>query len=287
MAQSFAHKWGQIIGHLIELTLRDLLEEIATKHKLFLDYHRDRAARPGRKVSWKDRYGNTHDLDYVLERGGTENSLGLPVAFIEMAWRRYTKHSKNKAQEIESAITPLCQTYNHLHPFMGIVLAGEFTQGSVNQLRSKGFSVLHIKYKNVIDAFAFADIDASFNEHTPEQVFKDKIKKWAKLSRKDIYNISFKLIETENDEIDRFFGELVKSLSRQIMSVTIIILHGTPFNINSIRKAIDYINDYGPNQKDFSEILKYEVDVKYNNGDIIHAIFQNKSEAVRFLKTFE
>ena len=45
--------------------------------------------------------------DYVLERGGTDTVRGLPAAFIETAWRRYTKHSRNKAQEIQGAVLAL------------------------------------------------------------------------------------------------------------------------------------------------------------------------------------
>jgi hypothetical protein len=62
-------------------------------------------------VTWQDGYGNKHDLDYVLERGGDEERLGVPAAFIESAWRRYTKHSKNKVQEIEAAVMPVALTF--------------------------------------------------------------------------------------------------------------------------------------------------------------------------------
>ncbi|PYU96302.1 MAG: hypothetical protein DMG25_02190, partial [Acidobacteria bacterium] len=64
-----------------------------------------------------------HDLDYVLERGGTEDTLGVPIAFIESAWRRYTKHSKNKAQEIEAAVMPIALTFARHQPFCGAVVA--------------------------------------------------------------------------------------------------------------------------------------------------------------------
>ena len=77
-----------------------------------------------------DSKGNTHILDYVMEEGGSEAVQGRPRAFIEIAWRRYTKHSKNKAQEIQGAITPLAETYQDSHPFLGAVLAGEFTEPS-------------------------------------------------------------------------------------------------------------------------------------------------------------
>jgi len=32
---------------------------------------------------------------------------------------------------------------------------------------------------------------------------------------------------------------------------------------------------------------KYEIDVRYNAGDVIHAIFQNKVDALKFLQSFE
>jgi hypothetical protein len=70
----------------------EILGEVAKEHALYLDFRRPCAARGGQgRVTWQDGYGNKHDLDYVLERGGTENTLGIPVAFIESAWRRYTK----------------------------------------------------------------------------------------------------------------------------------------------------------------------------------------------------
>ena len=98
MAQSPAHRFGQLIGEVLEVAIRGPLEDLCRRHGLYLDSKHPRAARKGlNKVAWKDLQGNTHDLDYVIELGGTEESLGIPKAFIEIAWRRYTKHSRNKA----------------------------------------------------------------------------------------------------------------------------------------------------------------------------------------------
>ena len=102
MAQSPPHRLGQIIGEVLELTIHDPLQALCQRHGLYLDTQHSRPARDGRtKVTWKDQNGNTHDLDYVIEQGGSESQLGIPKAFIEIAWRRYTKHSRNKAQEIQ------------------------------------------------------------------------------------------------------------------------------------------------------------------------------------------
>jgi len=78
--------------------------------------------------------------------------MGTPAAFIEVAWRRYTKHSRNKAQEIQGAILPLAEKFRWSNPFLGAVLAGVFTDGSLEQLRSLGFHVLYFPYETLVTA---------------------------------------------------------------------------------------------------------------------------------------
>ena len=138
---------------------RGLLRDVRSQHpgggrgapRTYLDFEGPRKARGGRsKVTWQDGYGNKHDLDYVLERGGTEETRGVPVAFIESAWRRYTKHSKNKAQEIEAAVMPVALTFSRHQPFCGAVVAGEVTEHALHQLESKGFAVLHVPYESIL-----------------------------------------------------------------------------------------------------------------------------------------
>ena len=250
-----------------------------------MDYKKVRKARRGKKVTWKDRYANTHDLDYVLERGGTETAVGVPAAFIEIAWRRYTKHSRNKAQEIEGAIVPLADTYSHLHPFLGIVLAGVFTKGSIDQLRSRGFSLVHFPYESALKAFSSVDIDASYDEDTPESALRRKVVQFRRLSTTQLARVTSRLLQTEKAQIDRFFQELRRSLSRRVVGITVSVLHGQPREVPSIQDAIEYIERYRVNGAS-QPILKYELHVRYNNGDVIHAVFDGKMEAVNFLKTF-
>jgi hypothetical protein len=109
MARSPSHKFGQDLGNLLEeIVLDDILKprllEFAQAQNYYLDWQRSRATRSGKKVTWTDKYGNKHDLDFVIEVNGTDSKIGTPIAFIESAWRRYTKHSKNKVQEIQGAI---------------------------------------------------------------------------------------------------------------------------------------------------------------------------------------
>jgi hypothetical protein len=182
MAQSPAHQFGQIVGDVLEAAVLPLLDRFAREHGLYLDRKGPRPCRRGTKCTWRDLNGNVHDLDFVLERGGTPNHVGTPAAFIETAWRRYTKHSRNKAQEIQGAIEPLTETYREAGPFKGAVLAGVFTEGALTQLRSLGFSVLHIPYKSVIAAFRSIGVDAAFDESTPDREFQRKVKEFSRLT---------------------------------------------------------------------------------------------------------
>jgi hypothetical protein len=198
MAESLSHKFGQIIGDILELAIQPHLQRFAKKNNLFLDKKGIRKARSGKKVSWTDGNGNKHDLDFVLERGGT----GIPVAFIESAWRRYTKHSRNKAQEIQSAIVPLATKYQSSSPFIGVVLAGVFTEGAIKQLKSLGFGVLYFPYETVVKAFKKANINAAFDEATSEKDFKKKIVSWEQLSDKG--QIAKELIRLNKTEVNNF-----------------------------------------------------------------------------------
>lgn len=219
----------------------------------------------------------------MLERGGTESSIGIPIAFIESAWRRYTKHSRNKAQEIQSAIIPLFEKYKSSSPFMGVVLAGVYTEGALNQLKSSGFGVLHFHYDTVIEAFRMYGIDAYFNEKTSEKEFKKKIDSWQKLSNK--LNVGKELIRLNKKEVNIFFDLLTDSICRFIEQVIILPLFGEESTAITIVEAISILKKYSEKKQEFP-LAKYEIIIKYNSGDKIEASFKNKKDAINFLKIY-
>ena len=283
MAESLSHKFGQIIGDLLELALEPYLQKFARKHKLYLDKKGVRKARSGKKVSWIDANGNKHDLDFVLERGGTENKIGLPVAFIESAWRRYTKHSRNKAQEIQSAVLPLANKYKSSSPFVGVALAGEFTEGALTQLKSLGFGVLYFPYETVVKAFSKFGINAAFDERTPETDFRKKIDNWNELINKE--DVAKELLKLNKKGVNEFLNSLSDSVSRFIERIIILPLHGQENISNNITEAIDFLKKYSEDRPKLP-LSKYEIIIKYNTGDRIEASFKDKKDSIFFLETY-
>jgi hypothetical protein len=255
---------------------------LAAKHGLYLDKKGKRAARPGRKVSWMDRFGNQHDLDYVLELGGTEDTIGIPVAFIEVAWRGYTKHSRNKAQEIQGAILPLAETHHHAAPFLGAVLAGVFTKGALDQLRSHGFTVLYVPYDDVKRAFARVGIHADFDEDTSDKEFSKKIRAWMALSEKQRATVPRTLLDGILEDVAHFAERLEKAITRRVALVRVLPLHGAPTELRSIRDAIDFIRSYEEHAQP-TGFVRYEVEVRYSNGDDVKAEFAERASAIAFL----
>lgn len=286
MALSPAHKFGQILGEALEAAIEPLLRTFAEDNILYLDKQGYRPARPGKKVSWVDSSGNKHDLDYVLERGGTENKIGSPVAFIESAWRRYTKHSRNKAQEIQGAILPLAHTYSKYAPFTGVILGGVFTRGALLQLKSLGFEILYFEYESIIEAFKTVGIDAYFEENTTIGEFESQITIWNSLTESQKSLVSTTLKDQNEKSITAFLNSLNRAISRSIQSVRILPLHGSIHEYPTLDEAISFMEEY--NEKNGAgSVIRYEVQIKYNNGDLIVGDFQERNNAIDFLNSYK
>jgi hypothetical protein len=285
MADSNAHKLGQIIGESLENALESFFREFADKHSLYFDKKEFRVARSSKKLTWTDINNNKHDLDFVFEKDGTHENIGKPVAFIECAWRRYTKHSRNKAQEIQGAIMPLFEKYKKDNPFIGVVLAGVFTDNSLKQLRSLGFSILYFPYEMIINAFRVMGIDVFFEENTSEDHFKKQILLWEQLNDTQRNNIYKKITEQNLLAINQFMSSLQLKLARKITNVHIWMMYGKQYIFDSIERAKEFIlnvniNDMSP------EFNKYEAEIQYSNGDIIKVEYHNQNDMLGFLSSF-
>ena len=195
-------------------------------------------------MAWQDQYGNTHDLDFVIERDGSDEAIGQPLAFIEVAWRRYTKHSRNKAQEIQGAILPLAEKYNWNSLFLGTVLAGVFTEGSLEQLKSHGFHVLYFPYETLVAAFEAEAIDIRFDEGTPDEAFRACADRIESAPPEVVTSIKKRLIEANQGPIDDFFAALNHRLTRSIVRVLMIPLYGRVNQFATIGDALRFLDQH-------------------------------------------
>lgn len=287
MAVSPSHALGQIAGYMMEQAFFDMILPVANEFDLFVDRQGPRPARGTRKkVTWVDDHDNKHDLDFVLERGGSSSMLGRPAAFIESAWRRYTKHSVNKAGEIANALVPLRRTFRFDRPFLGALVAGEWTQGGITHMESQGINVLHLPVETLVDAFKVEDIDFRFEETTPAEHMAAQVECWSTIGPEGQENVMKALRESAATQFDAFATRLRDHLSRRVQSVMILPLHGVARTAASVAEALTFLSGMQttkPSPEDL-ELLRIEIQVRYSNTDRIEASFSSLADAIVWLE---
>lgn len=263
--------------------MRPRLQAFCSDRGLYLDVPGPRpGVRKGKKIRWADHYGNKHDLDFVIEKGGSLEEQGRPVAFIEAAWRRYTKHSRNKAQEIQGALLPIAERHSWDKPFLGAILAGEFTSASVEQLQSLGFRTLHIPYATIVDAFADVGLAAAYDEATPDAEFQKRVARIERMGRKKTKALESRLVDGCEPLIEQFLEDLGQALDRMIESVIVLPLLGTRHEFRTIAEAAEFVDGFDQEHESVA-FQKYEVLVRYSNGNRVEGSFADKLDAKRFL----
>ena len=284
MAQSPSHKLGQIIGTQFEVAVREPLKHIAAQYQFYLDYKHPRPARGGKKeVTWIDTHGNHHKLDYVIEEGGSEERVGAPRAFIEMAWRRYTKHSKNKVQEIQGALLPVAERYHKTAPFLGAILSGDFTSNAVEQLESHGFAVAYCSYETIVQAFQRHGLDVSSTENTSDAILQQKVAAFERSTETTRQRIRRDILQVDGATTAPFFSRLHTCLSRAVVQIQIFTLSGISHDFVSVEEAAQFVASYDESTP-VQQFVRYEIVVRYSSGDEVRGSFQTKNRAVRFLE---
>ena len=283
MAKSPSHILGELIGNFFEDAMKEPIEKFSKEYDLYFDNIGPRKARKGKKITWTDIDGNKHDLDYVLEKGGTEHIIGKPVAFIELAWRRYTRHSKNKVQEISGAINPIVERFEQTQPFKGAILSGEFTSTSLEQLRSQGFSVLYIPFKTLVSVFERNGLNINFDEDTSENELNQIVENWKDTPNEKLNLIKEELLKECSNEIEVFKKALSSNVNRQIENIYILPLHGRSVELASRHSAIEFIGHY-TFSLECAELQYIDIIVKYTNGSNVECHFKTKEQAIDFLK---
>ncbi len=284
-AGSATHKLGQMIGNFFENFFEASLEEVAKNYNLYCD---SKGARPKirgnrKKVTWKDDRGTPHDLDYVLEREASETLRGKPVAFLELAWRRYTKHSRNKAGEIEGALYHLGNTYPDA--FLGAILAGEWSEGSLEQMQIRGINILHIPFEDISATFDSKGINLRYEEKSSEDIKWDIIEQWEKLNKSDLEDLERTLSQKIHQNLQPFLEQLTSALERRVVAVRVWALFSKVSEFPSAEEAINALANIDVNDSGL-EFAKFEIQLRFGNGDKIEGEFREKETAIGFLRKY-
>jgi len=279
------HKLGQTVGVVLQNVLKGPLTDFAARNGLYCDSQGNRpGVRPGKKVTWNDLRGNQHDLDYVLERGGTATDRGKPVAFIEIAWRRYTKHSRNKSGELEGALLPLAVAYPSVR-FLGVVLAGEYSGGGIQQLRSAGIELLAIPFETIKAAFASQGIRIDYPEKAGAKEKAMLNRALGSLTPRKLEKISRPIWNAIKNEFAGFESRLSALVNISTCRVRIITLFGFEQEYTSIEAAIQALStEDGTLKPQAGETQGYEAFVNFASGSSITGRFKTKDELLRFLR---
>ena len=176
----------------------------------------------------------------------------------------------------------MAETYHDSHPFLGAVLAGEFTEPSLEQFRSHGFNLIYCSYQTVLQAFASEGVDVSSEEDSSDDELQSKVDAFGRLSQLQQERIATKIQELHGDQFESFFDSLAGSLRRRVEYVFVLPLSGSPHRFESIQDAVTYISNHDPSIPS-SEFVKYELNVRYSNGDEIRGTFHDKQTAIEFL----
>lgn len=63
-------------------------------------------------------------------------------------------------------------------------------------------------------------------------------------------------------------------------------MHGNSQKLDSIQKAIEFIESYSSPSSGKLLLIKYEITIKYNNGDKVEGTFNGKEDTLEFLNSY-
>jgi hypothetical protein len=162
-------------------------------------------------------------------------------------------------------------------------LAGDFTEGSIRQLKSQGFTVLHFSYDTIIAAFKREGLNVAFDESTLDAKFQKYLSNLEKCPPAKIQQVKENLLDIHKKAVREFLRSLEQKLSNVIDKVIIVPLYGETGEFASIKQAAAFIDKYSENSP-VGEFKKYEILVRFSNQDKIEAEFSDKQAIQNFLR---
>ena len=264
---SSGHKLGQLIGDWYEqYFVLPLLQKVGKSLNLFVDSRFiNRSAREG-KILWDDLDGNFVDYDYVLELGGSDKMLGIPVAFIECFWRRGSRHSKDKARDDSGKLMPMRETYPTAR-FLGIVSAGDFTKPARELVRSREIDLFYVPKDKIVSAFELCDLIMDYPDKLPEDEKADIVEifnnKFVANKKKAVQQALINLIGKAT--IESYVDRVRATLSALPQEIRFVLRHDSmPISFETVADATEFLKSPAFNMS--SPIESYLYQVTYSDG---------------------
>lgn len=73
---------------------------------------------------------------------------------------------------------------------------------------------------------------------------------------------------------------------RQIKLIRVLPLHGLALEVDSVDKAIAFVESYKETDPNPKPVAKYEIQIRYDNEDEIRGNFVKKDDALSFLRSY-
>jgi len=134
----------------------------------------------------KDKSNIEHEIDFVIM-----STKGDPLVLIDSKYIKYTKHAREKANEILMKLTSVREAHPSVNMLIA-VLAGSFTQDALRTLETRGIHVFHIPFDKLaanLRRYGICIDWPEWDKQTPERA-------WERL---------VSMCEEEKDDIGRHF----------------------------------------------------------------------------------
>lgn len=135
-------------------------------------------------------------------------------------------------------------------------------------------------------AFASEGIDVSSEEDTSEAELQRKVDAFDRLTGRRRKRIAEEIRRLHNIQFNFFFDALRLCLGRYVEHVFVLTLSGDSCQFRSIADAVRFVSEHDPSAP-VSGFVRYELNIRYSNGDEVRGAFREKDRAIEFLRSFE
>ena len=179
---------------------------------------------------------------------------------------------------------PIAAKHYLQKPFLGAIIAGDFTSPSIEQLNKCGFKTLYFTSNQIFTAFDTHQLDMRYGETTSDAVALTKVRQFEALDCDQLDSVWRTLTLSARDQIQSFTDELIASLDRRITMVVIAPLYGQTYTFHDISEAMSFLQENNfsilPANHSFQGIF---VKVEFGNGDKIEGTFNGVASAQNML----